>query len=137
MAHRRLCSVEFGATPMTIRIFGALLCGTVLVLAMQTNLAQAQSASRSGFWQEGTYGQGLRAKKKKVEATTPALRKTKSSKSNTSDRMGGGGGKGTAKNAGIVLNLPWNAGDKKTAPKPTHGSGRTKVMTSSPNTPVR
>jgi hypothetical protein len=52
---------------MTIRLFGALLCGAALILATQTDPAQATTV--------------------------------KSSKSNTSDRMGGGGGKGVASRA--------------------------------------
>jgi len=83
---------------MTIHAFGALLCGAVLVLVTQTDLAQAQktpptpnvinlNSSRSNIYRMGGGGG-----KGTARATT-----VKSSKSNTSDRMGGGGGKALKK----------------------------------------
>ena len=92
---------------MIIRIAILAVCASTLALA-QADVAQAQSQPhqvRAGFYGNNQTGQ------KKV---TP---------------------KGGAQQPGIVLNLPWNAGDKKAATKRTQGSGP--VMTSSPNTPVR
>jgi hypothetical protein len=60
---------------MTIRLFVALLCGAALISATRSDLAQAQT----------------------TRATS-----VKSSKSNTGDRMGGGGG---AKPAGFVMSF--------------------------------
>ena len=78
---------------MTIRVFGPLLCGGLLMLATST----------ASFAVE---------KKDQTTSPTPApsLTTVKSSKSNTSDRMGGGGGgKGAAGRS--VSDQP--GGDKK------------------------
>jgi hypothetical protein len=46
VADRRLCGAECPlGKPMTIRLFGALLCGAALLLATQTDLALAQTKS--------------------------------------------------------------------------------------------
>ena len=122
---------------MTIRAFGALLCGAAFLLATQTNLAQAQSASRSGVWDASSDAEkknlpGTAAAKKKKKAgivinlpwakgdrikkksTQDSKRATtvKSSKSNTSDRMGGGGGKGSAARATTVKSSKSNTSDR-------------------------
>ena len=88
---------------MTIRAFGALLGGAVLVLAMQTDLALAQTyvGGKAGGY-TATFGDGFTSTKRKDRPSSTGAggiaraRSTtvKSSKSNTSDRMGGGGGRG-------------------------------------------
>jgi hypothetical protein len=67
--------------PMTIRLFGALLCGAALILATQVNLAQAEQKTRRG---------GFIIPLIAVIATPIEKKKSTSSHIN---RMGGGGGK--------------------------------------------
>ena len=90
---------------MTIRAFGALLCGAVLVLATQTDLAQAQSAS---------------------QATT-----VKSSKSNQSERMGGGKGAGSAAKATTVKSSKSNTSDRLGSTKGSSGPAKVLNLNSS------
>ena len=86
---------------MTIRLFGALLCGAALVLVTSTG-SYAKSTKKQGtagpakttfstvFQQvESLYGRAPQSGKGGTARATTV----KSSKSNTSDRMGGGGGK--------------------------------------------
>jgi hypothetical protein len=99
---------------MKIRLFGALLCGAALMLATQTDLAQAEKTRRIGGPTGDSAGTGipdvvgsLKTKGPKKQATT-----VKSSKSNTSDRMGGGGGgKGSAAKATTVKSSKSNTSD--------------------------
>jgi hypothetical protein len=77
---------------MTIRLFGALLCGVAFLLATQADLAQAQN--RGGFIipliavTKGEKSDHMGGGGKGSAARTTAV---KSSKFNTSDRMGGRG----------------------------------------------
>lgn len=71
---------------MTIRLFGALLCGAALLLATQTDLAQGQSRATNqalggNFKSKNVKPLAERGSPGKARATT-----VKSSKSNTSDR---------------------------------------------------
>jgi hypothetical protein len=84
---------------MTIRLFGALLCGAALVLVTSTG-SYAKSTKKQGttgpakttFSTVFQQVESLRAPQSGKGGTARATT-VKSSKSNTSDRMGGGGGK--------------------------------------------
>lgn len=75
---------------MTIRLFGALLCGAALLTVVPPSSVSAQGVTIEGP------GVGVRVGRERgrpgsQDGTTRATT-VKSSKSNTSDRMGGGGG---------------------------------------------
>jgi len=102
---------------MTIRLFGALLCGAALILAAQTGLAYRAAAQstmpgytggRGGGFHIGDNASPLPQDRRTNRAGSGIGKQTifdrwgrattvKSSKSNSSDRMGGGGGKGSTK----------------------------------------
>jgi hypothetical protein len=109
--------------PMTIRLFGALLCGAAMMLAAQTDLARAQSGAITGRVTNAQGGPEATGARKNARSdrnnrvqgnfigTSRGLRQSpadfnadgrrrsnttgKSSKSSTSDRIGGGSGSRT------------------------------------------
>jgi hypothetical protein len=71
---------------MSIRLLTVALMASSVAFATQCHAAKNLNTSRSNVYREGT----------PKGATGPAAKTVKSSKSNSSDRMGGGGGKGAA-----------------------------------------
>lgn len=88
---------------MTVRFIGPLLCGGLLLVATSSFAGGKISDNESPRPQDRTT--------------------VKSSKSNTSDRMGGGGGgKGASSTARTttgnpILNIPWGKGDRAVGKK--------------------
>ena len=93
---------------MTIRLFGALLCGALLVFAATTN-SFAQSG-RSNTVQGNYIGtsRGVIVSPYSIGGSHEQRRR-----SNTSDRMGGGGGKGAASRATTVKSSKSNTNDRR------------------------
>jgi len=94
---------------MTIRLFGALLCGAALLLATPINLAQAQPGAAATVTGRVTNAQGQPERNNRVQGNFIGTSRgvivspysiggshERRRRSNASDRMGGGGGKGVA-----------------------------------------
>ncbi len=87
---------------MTVRLFGALLCGAALLTVVPASSVSAQGVGIAVPGVGIQVGEPDRPRSKSGGSQGGTARATtvKSSKSNTSDRMGGGGGKGAANRMG-------------------------------------
>jgi hypothetical protein len=92
---------------MTIRAISALLCGAAFVL-----VASAAVPAAFGDKLQGLSNSAHAATVKKGSKQTKRVTTVKSSKSNTSDRMGGGGGKGSAGKTTTVKSSKSNTSDR-------------------------
>jgi hypothetical protein len=118
MAYRRLCGAESRETIMTIRTISALLCGAAFLLVAAAAVPAAFGDKLQGLSSSAhaaNVKKGSKQTRRSRWVTSLDVRKAttvKSSKSNSSDRMGGGGGKGSAAKTTTVKSSKSNTSDR-------------------------